>query len=96
MASRDTRREQNQMLFRDANERLLDAVEDGGREPRRVPFLCECAADDCLGRVEVEVADWEAVASEPNHFLIMRGHQQSEGEEVVGSVGEYDVARKPD
>jgi hypothetical protein len=96
MASRETRREQNQMRFREANERLLDAVEDGGREPRRVPFLCECAADDCLGRVEVDVADWEAVASQPNHFLMLRGHQRSEGEEVMASVGEYEVARKPD
>jgi hypothetical protein len=84
------------MHFRKANERFLDAIENGGAGPRRVPFLCECAADECLDRVEVGVAEWEAVASQPNHFLMKAGHQRSEGEEVVGSVGEYDVARKPD
>ena len=96
MPFRDSRREQNQLHFRKANERFLDAIEDGGRAPRRVPFLCECADDECLDRVEVADFEWEAVASQPNHFLMKAGHQRSEGEEVVGSVGEYDVARKPD
>jgi len=61
-----------------------------------VPFLCECADDDCLGTVNVPLGDWEAVASKPNHFLMEAGHQRSEGEVVVGSVGAYDVARKPE
>jgi hypothetical protein len=39
--------------------------------------------------------EWEAVASRHNHFLMVAGHQHSEGEEVVGRVGEYEVARKP-
>jgi hypothetical protein len=84
------------MRFREANQRFLDVIEDGGREQRRVPFICECADDECLDRVEVAVDEWEAVASQPNHFLMKAGHQRSEGEEVVGSVGEYDVALKPD
>jgi hypothetical protein len=96
MRPRDTRREQNQLRFRKANERLLAAVEDGGSAPRRIPFLCECADDDCLGTVEGDVAAWEAVASNHNHFLMDAGHQRSEGEEVVGHLEEYDVARKPD
>jgi hypothetical protein len=96
MSSRETRREHNQLRFREANERLLKAVEDGGSESRRVPFVCECADDDCHGRVEVDVADWEAVASQHNHFLMEAGHQRSEGEEVVGHVGAYEVAQKPD
>jgi hypothetical protein len=96
MPPRETRREHNQLRFREANERLHDAVADHGRALRRVPFLCECADDDCADRVEVEIADWEAVASQPNQFLMVRGHQRSEGEEVIGTLGEYDVARKPD
>jgi hypothetical protein len=88
-------REENQLRFRRANERLLAAVEDGGRELRRVPFICECADEDCLGTVDVDISEWEAVASRPNHFLMLPGHQRSEGEEVVASVGNYEVARKP-
>jgi hypothetical protein len=95
MAARETRREQNQLRFREANERLLDTVADDLSDSRPVPFLCECADDDCLGTVEVTLAEWEAVAAEHNHFLMEAGHQRSEDEEVVGSVGEYQVARKP-
>jgi hypothetical protein len=96
MTTRETRRELNQLRFREANERLHDAVEDHVQGAQSVPFLCECADDDCLGTVNVLLNQWEAVASQQNHFLMEAGHQRSEGEEVVGSVGEYEVARKPD
>ena len=96
MTTREARREQNQMRFREANERLHDAVEDHAHEVQRVPFLCECADDDCLGTVDVLVGEWEAVALKPSHFLMEAGHQRIEGEEVVGSVGDYEIAHKPD
>jgi hypothetical protein len=96
MARGDKPREQTQLRFRKANERLLAAVANGGSGPRRVPFLCECADDDCHGRVEVDVADWEDIASQHNLFLMEAGHQRSENEEVVGELGEYEIARKPD
>jgi hypothetical protein len=96
VTTREKRREQNQTRFREANERLHDAVEDQAHEVQPVPFLCECADSDCLGTVNVLLGEWEAVASQPNHFLIEAGHQRSEGEEVVGWVGAYEVARKPD
>jgi hypothetical protein len=96
MPTRETRRELNQLRFRKANEFLHDAVEDQVQEAHAVPFLCECADDDCLGTVNVLLSEWEAIASQPNHFLMESGHQHSEGEEVVGSVGQYDIARKPE
>jgi len=49
-----------------------------------------------MGRVDVSLQEWEAVALNPNHFLMEAGHQRSKGEEVVGSLGEYEIARKPD
>jgi hypothetical protein len=92
---RDTRREENQKMFRRANESLHDAAVNA-RETSTVPFLCECADVDCLGRVEVTARQWELVANEPKHYLMIAGHTRSEGEEIVGSVGKYEVARKPD
>jgi hypothetical protein len=96
MTSRDTRREENQKLFRKGNERLHDLVENQVNDSTPVPFLCECAAEDCQGRVEVQLAEWEAVAARPNHYLMVSGHPRSESEQAVGSVGEYDVVQKPD
>ena len=95
MTSRDTRREENQKLFRKGNERLHDLVENQVDDSTPVPFLCECAAEDCQGRVQVQLAEWEAVAARPNHYLMVAGHERSEGEQIVGSVGEYDEVQKP-
>lgn len=61
-----------------------------------MPFLCECADDDCLGTVNVLLSEWEAVAAKPNHFLMEAGHKRSEGEEVVGSLREHEIVRKPE
>ena len=96
MASRTQRREQNQMRFRKANEGLHDLVEDRVRDSQPVPFLCECADDDCFGTVNVLPSEWEAVAAKPNHYIMEAGHEHSEGEEVVGSLREYEIARKPE
>jgi hypothetical protein len=96
MPSRETRREHNQLLFRRANERMHEALEEETSPMRAVPFLCECAAEDCFGTVEVTLAEWEDVASTPNQFLMEAGHQRSEGEEIVGVLREYELARKPD
>jgi hypothetical protein len=50
---------------------------------------------NCLGRVNVTTAQWEMVANEPNRYLMIAGHLRSEGEEVVGSLREYEIAEKP-
>jgi hypothetical protein len=96
MPARETRRELNQPRFREANERLHEDVESEGQETQAVSLLCECADDDCPGTVNVSLGEWEAVVSRNNHFLMEAGHQHSEGEEVVGSLGNYEIARKPD
>ena len=96
MATRDTRREQNQKLFRIGNERLDEAIEGRVPENAKVPFLCECADESCHGRVELERSQWASVVAKHNHFVMVAGHPRSEGEVVVGDIGEYDVVRKPD
>ena len=92
---RDTRREENQKTFRGGNAVLRDAAKKIGLKTD-LPFMCECASIDCHGQVEVTTREWEAVAARPNHFLMIAGHQRSEGEEVVGSLRDYEIARKPD
>jgi len=96
MASRDTKREENQKLFRMGNERLSEAIDGRVPEDAAVPFLCECADESCDGRVELVLAQWGSVAAKHNHFVMMPGHPRSEGEIVVGEIEDYDVVRKPD
>jgi hypothetical protein len=96
MAGRDTRREENQKLFRLGNERLSSAVGDRVPAADAIPFLCECADEFCDGRVELRLEEWEAVVREHRHFVMVAGHPRSEGEIVVGSLDGYDVVQKPD
>jgi hypothetical protein len=96
MVSRDSRRERNQELFRLGNERPRDVVENQVPQESLVPFLCECADDDCVERVSVTLEEWEAVASDPKNFLMLAGHQRSDGERVVASLLHYEIARKPE
>jgi hypothetical protein len=94
MGSRDSRRERNQELFRLGNERLDDVVEIQIPDESLVPFLCECADDSCFEKVNVTLEEWEAVASDPNSFLMLSGHQRNDGEYVVASLLHYEIARK--
>jgi hypothetical protein len=96
--SRDTRREENQKIFRLGNERLSLALDEQEMIPdtARVPFLCECADEFCNGRVELERTQWESIASNPNEYVTLPGHPRSEGEVVVGGLDGYEVVRKPD
>ena len=95
LEARQVRLAKNQALFRAVNDQIDYMAQE---QSTVVPlnFLCECADEDCHGRVEVDVTDWEDVASQHNLFLMEAGHQRSEDEEVVGQVGEYEVARKPE
>jgi hypothetical protein len=93
--SRDARREENQKLFRRGNESLHDAAVGAGLATTSVPFLCECAEENCRGSVEVTPEEWESVSSKPNQYLMLRSHLHSKGEEVVGSIREYEIALKP-
>ena len=95
MASRNTRRERNQKLFRVGNERLVAAIGERIPETANIPFLCECADDGCDGRVEIPRDQWQEIASIPNRFVMVPGHLRSEGEIVVGALDGYDVVQKP-
>jgi hypothetical protein len=95
MVTRDSRRVENEKMARYGNERLHDAVEDVVPDAKPVPFLCECAAEFCHARVELTLEQWEEIAAEPSHFVMVAGHERSEGEQIIGKLGEYDVVEKP-
>lgn len=90
---RDRRREENQKTFQ-RDEWLHAATVTAGYAPAPVPFLCECADEDCLGRIELTPSQWEVVAAAPNHYVLLPGHPRNEAEKVVGLIREYEVACK--
>ena len=95
MPTRNERREENQRQFQRLNQRLHDVVEKKVPDATTVPFLCECAEERCMGRVDVSPGQWQAVAERPNYFLIIAGHPRTEGEDIMDTLGPYEIVEKP-
>lgn len=83
----------NQAVFRDANERILDAANEIGADPHRLPFICECADTACTTVLLLEAADYGAVRRNPRRFLHAPGHDDDLGT-VVEAHADYVVVEK--
>jgi hypothetical protein len=71
------RAEQNQRLFC-----VSDGI-NGESALAALAFACECSGDTCLGRIPLTAQQFLAIASSPNRFIVLRGHERSEVEETV-------------
>jgi len=95
MMNRDARLEENQHVFRNANERLSGVVEAGVVSADPVPFLCECADEECMGRVDLTLDEYRELRSHERQFVMLHGHARTEGEEIVAERNGYDITKKP-
>ena len=69
---------------------LGEAAMDGGF----VPFLCECADDDCIGRIEMTLADYREVHADRAVYVIMLGHPTVDGERPIETRERFAVVKK--
>jgi hypothetical protein len=95
MMNRDARLVENQEAFRSANDRLSGVVEAGVVSADPVPFLCECADEECMGRVDLTLDEYRELRSHERHFLMLHGHARTAGEEIVAERNGYDITKKP-
>jgi hypothetical protein len=84
----------NEAFFRAVNEGIAEASEKF--ESTEAEFLCECGDAHCTHRIEVSLEVYEAVREHPTHFLVRRGHDQPEVEEVVRRRRRYAIVDKVD
>ena len=94
MASRNERLVQSQQVFRSANERMQARALAMGAAEQLIPFLCECADDACLGRVDMNLADYDDIHRDRDLYAILRDHQLADGETVVDQRPLFDVVSK--
>jgi hypothetical protein len=66
---------QNQIAFRDANERLGEAAERLLGDETLAPFLCECPDRSCTEIVRLSLSDYERVRARGDWFLVAPGHE---------------------
>ena len=88
-----TRLVRNQALFREVNERV-ERVASEFASDAPISFVCECADPDCVTQLELSIAEYEGVRSEPTRFVIAPGHEITETETVIGGNGRYKTVEK--
>jgi hypothetical protein len=84
----------NEAFFRAVNEGIAEASERF--ESDEAELLCECGDANCTHRIEVSLDEYENVRSHPTRFLVRRGHDLPEVEEVVQRRRRYAIVEKVD
>src|SRR4051812_42627643 len=83
----------NESVFRDANERIEQRLEELSLSDGRSPFLCECEDPLCTRPVRLTAEEYEAVRAYPDRFIIATDHTVGDAD-VVTRRDEFHVVRK--
>ena len=83
----------NESVFREANERIEQRLEDLSLEHGRSPFLCECEDEGCTEVLRLTLTEYEHVREHPRRFFVAPGHDGGSGE-VVERHDRYVVVEK--
>jgi hypothetical protein len=94
MDERARRIGENEVLFREVNERLESLNEAFSAITETVSIVCECGHLDCLERISMSLADYEALRADATTFAVVPGHELPDVETVVGEHGGYNVVQK--
>jgi len=84
----------NEAFFRAVNEGIAEASERF--DSSEAEFLCECGDARCTHRIEVTLEEYQNVREHPARFLVRRGHNLPEVEEVVHRSRRYAIVEKVD
>lgn len=94
MDERGKRIGENEVVFREVNERLRELGESFSLVSELTEFVCECANTSCTERVPMPLADYEHIRSDPKWFLIVSGHEEADYERVIEEKDGYAVVEK--
>jgi hypothetical protein len=85
---------ENEIIFREVNERVRETNETFDVRTGAAEFVCECGTASCVERVGMTLADYEQVRSDPTQFFVIPGHEFPEVESVVRRGDRFLVVRK--
>jgi hypothetical protein len=94
MDAREKRLSDNESLFRQVNERLVDLNAALEVDPHRLEFLCECGDAACAAKIELSRQEYERVRSDPATFVVLSGHELYDIETIVDRGDGYVIVRK--
>ena len=86
----------NDAIFREANERIDAFAESVDAEQGvPLPFLCECADQNCTQIVRITSAEYESLRQDPLRFATVPGHEgDGPWAQVVEENDRYAIVEK--
>ena len=94
MTEREKRLADNESLFREVNERLVNLNAALEVDLDRLEFLCECGDANCAAKIELSHEEYERIRSDPATFVVLSGHEIYDIETVVDRGDGYVIVRK--
>ena len=96
LRDRAARAAKNQVLFRGASERVKELNEAFSLVAPLGEWMCECANTDCIERIEMSVAAYEAVRRHDDRFFVSPsdGHFWPDVERVIEHNDGYWVVER--
>ena len=94
MGGREQQMAENEVRFRALNERLRDGSGTWSPGEGALELVCECGDENCTRAIRLTARDYEAVRSDETQFLLVRGHERTEVEDVVSERDGWVVVRK--
>jgi hypothetical protein len=103
----ERRQIENEMIFRRANEKIgdgldeLDAMHIEDDNPQLIRsddlllhFKCECSDEDCDVRIPIKLSVYQKIHENRDAFIIKAKHQVNEIEKVIRTENNYSVVEK--
>jgi len=84
----------NEALYRAVNEKIESLNAAFGAITETMSVVCECGDANCAEQIEISIADYERIRSDPTFFIIRPGHEILDVEDVVEQNDEFHVVRK--
>jgi hypothetical protein len=85
----EVRVRQNQLVFREVNQRIADITR--GQHEQESEFLCECGQTSCVSVVDLDLVEYEAVRERGDLFIAASGHCVEGVDRLVESRDGYDL-----
>jgi hypothetical protein len=92
--SRERQVAANEVRFRALNERLEEQAGTWRGLEGHLSLVCECGDEDCTAGIQLSVREYEAVRAVETQFVLIRGHERTEVEDVVDGTENWLVVRK--
>ncbi|HEY6584701.1 MAG TPA: hypothetical protein VIZ29_07635 [Gaiellaceae bacterium] len=94
MDDRGRRIGENEVLFREVNERLREVGEGFSLVAEQAEFVCECGSSTCTEHVQMTLVEYEEIRANSKRFFVLPGHELPEYEKIIDERERYLVVEK--